>query len=120
VRRRQHGEGRVDADAENRDVGHRAGARALAQRYPREQDERADAGDDPAEPQAGALRQALVEHVPRVQSEPRLHQQRHAHAVQDQADAELRGAAEVANRGHECHSEGQLMRDQEPICEVWP
>jgi hypothetical protein len=71
----------------------------LAQRDPRQQDERARDDHDRAERQAGAVRDALVEDVPRVEAEPGADLERHARAVQDQAGVELQEAADGAVHG---------------------
>ena len=66
---RQPSERRVDRQPDHDHVAHRAEPGPLAQRDPREQHERADEDDDRPERQAGALRDALMEDVPRVEAQ---------------------------------------------------
>jgi len=83
--RRQHVEGHVDREPDHDDVADRADPGTLPQRDPQQQHQRADRDDDPAELDAGAPRDALVQHVPRVQAEAGPDHQRHADAEQDEA-----------------------------------
>jgi hypothetical protein len=66
---------------------------ALAQRDPQEQDQGADADDDPADRQPGALGKPLVEHVPWPQPEPGDQHHGHAHAEQDEPGVQVDQAA---------------------------
>ena len=81
------------------DVADRADAGALAQRDPGEQDGSAGEDDDGAEREAGAVRDALVEDVPRIETEAGADLQRHARAVEDEAGVELDEAAGRAVHG---------------------
>jgi hypothetical protein len=87
--RRDQGEAGLRDQADDDDVGDRAVARPLPQRQPREQDEQPDAVDHPADRKAGALREPLVQHVPRVEAEARPHQEGNAHSIQDQSTMKL-------------------------------
>lgn len=89
-----HRQRHVDRNGDHHHIGHRAHPGALPQRDPDQQHhnagERGDRSETPAEPR----RQSLVQDVPRVQSELRPYQERHAHAVEHQADEQLGEAGE--------------------------
>jgi hypothetical protein len=89
-------ERRVHRQADDDHVADRAEAGALAHRDPGEQHQRADDDHDRAERQRGALREALMEDVPRVEPEPGADLQRHARAVEHEAGVELGEAADGA------------------------
>jgi hypothetical protein len=88
----QHRERGVDGQADHDHVADGAHAGALPQRDPRQQHQRADADDDPTERQPGAFGEALVQHVPRVQTKARGQHQGHAHTEQDEARVEVEQA----------------------------
>jgi hypothetical protein len=94
VRRRQDPERGVRGQADDHDVGRRADPRPLPQRDPRQQHHRAGQDHDPPQRQAGVPGQALVQHVPRGQPQPRGHHQRRAGAEEDEAGEELDRAAQ--------------------------
>ena len=87
--RRQDRQHRVERRSEHDDVADRADARPLAQRDPGQQDDRADRDHDDAERHVQMARDALVEHVPRVEAETGANLKRRAGAIGDQPDVEL-------------------------------
>lgn len=95
VDRRQQAQRGVGGQADHDDVAHRADPGALAQRDPGEQHRRADDDDDPPQRQAGVPGQALVQHVPRGQAQPRGDHQRRAGAEDHEPGEQLGQAARI-------------------------
>lgn len=101
---RQQGEGAVHRDAHHEDVGHRAEARALAQRDPQEEDQGAHDDRHDADRQPGPLGEALMQDAPGLQTQARLHEERRTHPVQGQPRVQLEKAAgEVPGRRRAGH-----------------
>ena len=84
------------------DVADRADAGALAERDPGEQHGGAGEDHDGAEREAGVVRDALVEDVPRIEPEAGADLQSHAGAVEDEAGVELDEAADRAMHWASC------------------
>ena len=74
-------------------VEHGADAGLLPDRDPEQQHDDADEVGEQPERQAGLLREALGEHVPRRDADAGAHHQRDRDAVEEQADEQLRDAA---------------------------
>ncbi|GGW89331.1 hypothetical protein GCM10010353_00340 [Streptomyces chryseus] len=84
------GERAVHRDADHHDVGDGAEPGAMAHRDPQQQDGGADGDGDHADRQPGLLGQALMQHPPGLQAEPRPDQHRRTHSVQRETDVQLR------------------------------
>jgi hypothetical protein len=94
VGRRQDGERGVRGESDHDHIGDRAVAGALPKRNPQQQNEQADPVHDPADRQAGALRQALVQDVPGRQAEVGPHHQGDAQPEQHQPQVQVHQPAE--------------------------
>jgi hypothetical protein len=81
---RQPGQRGVEHQADDDHVADRAETGALTQRDPQQQHGHRRGVDHPADRQAGPAGQALVQHVPRVEAEAGVHQERDAEAEQHQ------------------------------------
>jgi len=75
----------VERETDQEHVAHRAETGALAEGDPKQQHDEADDDRDRADAHAGALGDPLVEDIPRVESQPRLHEERDAHPEEHQA-----------------------------------
>ena len=85
VRVRQKVKRSVDDEADHHDVADGAEPRTLPQWDPSREDDCAHGIDHPADLDAETSGDALVQYVPRVQSQPRLDEQGQAHAEGNQA-----------------------------------
>ncbi len=82
--------GRVDAQTDHDGVGEGADAEPRTQRQPQQQDDQAGPDRPGADLPAERPRQALVQHVPRIDAEVGLQQQAAAHPVGHEPHAEHR------------------------------
>jgi hypothetical protein len=89
---RHYRHGRVDAQADHDGVGEGTEAETLAQRQPQQQDDQAGPDRPGTDLPPERPRQALVQHVPRIDAEVGLQQQATAHPVGHEPDAEHRQA----------------------------
>ena len=80
ARLRQEPQAGIDDEAYDDNVADGAEARTLPQWNPCHEDDRAHSVDDPPDLDGEMPGDALVQYVPRVQSQPRLDEQRQAHA----------------------------------------
>ena len=108
--RLQRAEHDLDDDADHDDVADRPEPRALAQRDPEEEDERAHEAHPRARADPGPARQALVQDVPRVVAQRRQQDEAAAEAVEREAGVELREATDEAIVPEES-DHGSIMRD---------
>ena len=97
--RRENLQRHVRGCADDKHVADRANPWPLAQWDPDHQHHGADDVDDQAQADPGQLRQALVEHRPRVQAQLRAHHQGERQTVEQQAELELDEAAREHGRG---------------------
>jgi hypothetical protein len=94
IRRSDERQARIGCETNEGDIQHGSDPRTLAQRDPQQQDDGTDGDDHLSERHGQVVRQALVEDVPRVESESRLDQQRHGEAVEHEPEDELDEAGE--------------------------
>src|SRR6516164_2569580 len=118
LHRRHGGEHDVDHQADHDHVVERSEARSLAQWDPQEQDEHAHDDGPGADRQAEPARQALVQHVPRIDAQSGQEQHRVADPVQDQTGIEL-GQPADAGWAHGMQDGRNGLYSRRPICYKW-
>lgn len=96
LRGREGVEHRLQDQTQDHHVAQRAEAGALAQRDPEEQQQRTDQADPDTGPDAGQVREPLVQDVPGDVAEAREQDQRRAEAIENKAGIQLDEAASEA------------------------
>lgn len=95
VHRRQEAERGVGSQADHDDVARRPDPGPLPQRDPGEQHRRPDDDHDPPQRQTGVPGQALVQHIPRGQTQPRGDHQRRTGAEEHEPGEQLSQTARI-------------------------
>src|SRR5437588_4086166 len=116
VRSRHRRQTKVDHGPDHDDVAERAEAGPLAQRNPESEHYRADDDRPGADPKPEPAREALVEHIPRIDPESREQHERVTEAVEREARVKLAEATQPRRR----HQTPRLTADHSWSCTCNP
>ena len=116
MRSRHRRQTKVDHGPDHDDVAERAEAGLLAQRNPESEHYRADDDRPGADPKPEPAREALVEHIPRIDPESREQHERVTEAVEREARVKLAEATQPRRR----HQTPRLTADHSWSCTCNP